>query len=32
VTLIAALTGRRPLAPTETRLIQSSGAGRLALG
>jgi uncharacterized protein (TIGR03083 family) len=32
VTLIAALTGRRPLAPAETRLIQSSGAGRLALG
>jgi hypothetical protein len=32
VTLIAALTGRRPLTPAETQLIQSSGAGRLALG
>jgi hypothetical protein len=32
LTLIAALTGRRPLTPAETQLIQSSGAGRLALG
>ena len=32
VTLIAALTGRRPVTPAETRLIQDSGAGRLALG
>ena len=32
VTLIAALTGRRPLIPAETRLIQTIGAGRLALG
>ena len=32
VTLIAALTGRRPVTPAETRLIQASGAGRLALG
>ena len=32
VTLIAALTGRHPVAPAETRLIQASGAGRLALG
>jgi uncharacterized protein (TIGR03083 family) len=32
VTLIAALTGRRPVTPAETQLIQASGAGRLALG
>ena len=32
ITLIAALTGRRPLAPAEARLLQASGAGRLALG
>ena len=32
VALIAALTGRRPVSPAETRLIQASGAGRLALG
>ncbi len=32
VTLIAALTGRRPVTPAQTQLIQASGAGRLALG
>jgi hypothetical protein len=32
VTLIAALAGRRPVTPAETRLIRASGAGRLALG
>ena len=31
VTLIAALTGRRPVTPAQARLIQASGA-RLALG
>lgn len=32
VTLIAKLTGRRPVAPAETRLIQSLGIQWLALG
>ena len=32
VTLIAGLTGRRPVTPAETRLIQAAGAGWLALG
>ena len=31
LTLIAALTGRRPVTPAQTRLIQTAGAGRLAL-
>ncbi|MGI8447235.1 MAG: maleylpyruvate isomerase N-terminal domain-containing protein [Streptosporangiaceae bacterium] len=32
VTLIAGLTGRRPLTPAETGLVQSAGVGWLALG
>jgi uncharacterized protein (TIGR03083 family) len=32
VTLIARLTGRRPLTPAETAFVQSAGVGRLALG
>ena len=32
VTLIAALTGRRPVTPAQARLIQACGAGRLSLG
>jgi len=32
VTLIAKLTGRRPVNPAETRLIQSAGIQQLALG
>jgi uncharacterized protein (TIGR03083 family) len=32
VTLIAGLTGRRPLTPAQTRLIRSAGVGWLALG
>jgi hypothetical protein len=32
VTLIAGLTGRRPLTRAETELVRSAGAGRLALG
>jgi hypothetical protein len=32
VTLIAGLTGRRPLTPAETELVQSAGVGWLALG
>jgi uncharacterized protein (TIGR03083 family) len=32
VTLIAGLTGRRPLTPAETELVQSLGVGWLALG
>ncbi len=32
VTLIAALTGRRPVTAAETQLIRSAGAGRLTFG
>ena len=32
VGLIARLTGRRPVTPAETELIQSARIGRLALG
>jgi len=32
ITLIAGLTGRRPLTPAETELVQSAGVGWLALG
>jgi hypothetical protein len=32
VGLIARLTGRHPVTPAETGLIQSTGIGRLALG
>jgi hypothetical protein len=32
VTLIAGLTGRRPLAPAETQRVESAGVGWLALG
>jgi hypothetical protein len=32
LTLIAGLTGRRPVTPAETQLIHSAGVGWLALG